>query len=336
MPDARTEVTEIVTALGMMGYPNVSEALDARPASVRNVDTAVWERLRGLLDEGRFAAEFDSAWSNGAAFLRARAALRGRVPRRVEWTGGQQSPGDEVVPADLRVDHVYLISCKYQSSVLRNGSPSFVFERLLRGGHGLRGGGNWYSEVATEAHQALYEVVRDQVGDGLDLPDSVDALTTVQRRGLKHALQGDWSETAGPAYLRLCEAVAAASAPMWRDQLRRPREQEAFLWRLLRIGSAPYYVLGTSGKATMRLRVPTPWEWRQAFSLQEFTVTVPAAGQPKVGWKAVVRRKADDNDVSVEGHVEIRWSHGRFRQPPEAKVYLDTPHHDVPGYHALE
>ena len=60
MPDARTEVTEIVTALGMMGYPNVSEALDARPASVRNVDTAVWERLRGLLDEGRFAAEFDS------------------------------------------------------------------------------------------------------------------------------------------------------------------------------------------------------------------------------------------------------------------------------------
>jgi hypothetical protein len=37
----------------------------------------------------------------------------------------------------------------------------------------------------------------------------------------------------------------------------------------------------------------------------------------------------------VEGHVEIRWSHGRFASPPEAKVYLDTPHHQVPGYWPL-
>ncbi len=35
------------------------------------------------------------------------------------------------------------------------------------------------------------------------------------------------------------------------------------------------------------------------------------------------------------GHVEIRWSHGRFAQPPEAKVYLDTPMADLPGYHPL-
>jgi len=30
--------------------------------------------------------------------------------------------------------------------------------------------------------------------------------------------------------------------------------------------------------------------------------------------------------------VEVRWSHGRFAQAPEAKVYLDTPHTKVPGY----
>ena len=34
----------------------------------------------------------------------------------------------------------------------------------------------------------------------------------------------------------------------------------------------------------------------------------------------------------VNGHVEIRWSHGRFAQVPEAKVYLDTPQQLVPGY----
>jgi hypothetical protein len=37
----------------------------------------------------------------------------------------------------------------------------------------------------------------------------------------------------------------------------------------------------------------------------------------------------------VEGHVEGRWSHGRFQGAPEAKVYLDTPHAEVPGYHPL-
>jgi len=37
----------------------------------------------------------------------------------------------------------------------------------------------------------------------------------------------------------------------------------------------------------------------------------------------------------VGGHVEIRWSHGQFGGNPEAKVYLDTPHNDVPGYFRL-
>jgi hypothetical protein len=38
---------------------------------------------------------------------------------------------------------------------------------------------------------------------------------------------------------------------------------------------------------------------------------------------------------TISGHVEIRWSHGRFVGWPEAKVYLDTPHAEVPGYEAL-
>ena len=38
----------------------------------------------------------------------------------------------------------------------------------------------------------------------------------------------------------------------------------------------------------------------------------------------------------MAGHVEIRWSHGRFAQPPEAKVYLDTAMAELPGYHRLD
>jgi hypothetical protein len=56
------------------------------------------------------------------------------------------------------------------------------------------------------------------------------------------------------------------------------------------------------------------------------------AEQPVVHWRADVRDRANGAGAAIAGHVEIRWSHGRFAQPPEAKVYLDTPHHRVRGY----
>ncbi len=47
-------------------------------------------------------------------------------------------------------------------------------------------------------------------------------------------------------------------------------------------------------------------------------------------WLQLIEEKGAER-----GHVEVRWSHGRFRGAPEAKVYLDTPHADVPGYSPL-
>jgi hypothetical protein len=54
-----------------------------------------------------------------------------------------------------------------------------------------------------------------------------------------------------------------------------------------------------------------------------------------VAWRAVVRHRASGRTADVDGHVEVRWSHGRFSGAPEAKVYLDTPHERVPGYWPL-
>ena len=51
----------------------------------------------------------------------------------IEWKGAHRAPGDEVVPADLRVDHVYLVSCKYLSRIVVNASPHHLFDRLLAG-----------------------------------------------------------------------------------------------------------------------------------------------------------------------------------------------------------
>ena len=110
------------------------------------------------------------------------------------------------------------------------------------------------------------------------------------------------------------------------------------LWRLLRLQSAPYFVLGESASGEpLRFRVGTPWDFRTRFELTTFAVD-PATGrdQPVVGWAAVVRDRERGEERTVSGHVEVRWSHGRFTRVPEAKVYLDTPHHRVPGYFPLD
>lgn len=106
------------------------------------------------------------------------------------------------------------------------------------------------------------------------------------------------------------------------------------LWRLLRFGPAPYFVLGSSPAGPIRLRIATPWDWLQDFKMHDFEVWAENAGQPTVGWKAIVQNRESEQLESVKGHVEIRWSHGRF-SAVEAKVYLDTPHENVPGYYRL-
>jgi len=329
VPSAKTEITEIATGLAITGAPTLADALAAR--AVANVDDVVWERLVALERAGQHRQEFLAAWANGQAFLQADDGLRGRPPGLVEWKGHTQAPGDEVVPADLRVDHVWLVSCKYLSKVLTNTAPSRLFDRGLIGGP-ARTAGDWYAEVASDPYQALFAQVRLELGTRASLPPHVSDLTPAHRAELRAYLDAGWSPDAQAAYRALALAVGKASADRWRGALATRPESEAVLWRLLRIGSAPYFVLGAQRDRTLRLRVMTPWDWRQAHELKRIDVWGDDAGQPQVRWQARVRDRATGDERTVDGHVEVRWSHGRFGKPPEAKAYLDTPHHRVPGY----
>jgi hypothetical protein len=330
VPAARTEITEIVTGVGCSGAGDLTEGLAARP--VDNVGVEVWDRLERLVQEGRHRAEFAAALANGRAFLASTEGLRGRPPLRVEWKGPTRAPGDEVVPADLRVDHVYLISCKYLSKVLANAAPARLFDRALAGGPTRGAGGDWYQEVAPRPYHELYATVRQELGSRADLPPDAVDLTPIHRRALREYLDAGWSAEARAAYGALSRSVGRASADRWKAALARRPDQEAVLWRLLRIVAAPYFVLGSDRDRSLRLRVMTPWDWRQAYELRRFDVWGDDAGQPQVRWRAEVRDRRTGGEQPVEGHVEVRWSHGRFGRPPEAKAYLDTPHHRVPGY----
>ncbi len=410
MPSERTTVTELGTALGMLGLAGIEEAVRSRTPVMHSLSPEMWDRLARLRAGGAYDAEFHAAWENGRAFLGARDGLRGRLPAVVEWKGTGRAPGDEVAPIDLRVDHVYLVSCKYLSNILFNVSPAHVFDDLLTGGSargrppaGSPGGGDWYAEVAPGEYQALYETVRravaegagstgpapvgsrhqparagvgagrggslastavslpglgaaqdgsdaaggagiDGTGDGArglppagDLPARASDLTSDQRETLGRWLRAGWPDGAKAAYDRLSAAVASASVRRWEAGMEAGRgSAESMLWRLLRVGSAPYFVLGSSAARSLRLRIATSWDWRQRYVLGAFTVTAQPGGQPRVGWTARVRDRASHETSEVAGHIEVRWSHGRFGAPPEAKGYLDTPHHLVPGYFSLE
>jgi hypothetical protein len=337
VPHLRTTITELVTGLGMFGHPSVDAALAARPAQMVSVSPEVWDQLAGARAGGAYDAEFDAAYDNGAAFLASAGALRGRPPLIVEWKGSQRAPGDEVAPIDLRVDHVYLVSCKYLSKILFNASPAHLFDGLLAGAHGRRSG-DWYAEVAPGPYEDLYRLVRQ--GAGLSgLPADARSLGPEDRRRLRAALAAGWPDGAGPAYLTLAQAVSAASADRWRAALagRDGRDgREALFWRLLRMGSAPYFVLGQTGARSLRLRIATPWDWRLSFRLEDLAVDPQPGGQPRVAWRARVRATDTGRRITVMGHIEVRWSHGRFGAPPEAKVYLDVDHREVPGYFPLD
>jgi len=375
-------VTELGTGLGMLGGQDLDEVLATRSPVMRSLSPDNWDLLSSVRSGGAFDTEFHAAWLNGRTFLEAREGLRGRRPELVEWKGAVRASGDEVAPVDLRIDHVYLVSCKYMSDILFNVSPSHIFDSLLVGGLARRRrgvGGDWYAEVAPIQYQELFDVVRTALHDEMrtplaeegphgavgslalpglesaarnradgvvarhssstlrDLPARAIDLTSADRAALGERLKSGWPGEAKAAYRELSDEVARVSVSRWHTALSAGTNAgEAMLWRLLRMGSAPYFVLGSSAARSLRLRIATPWDWKQLFRLVRLEIFPQHGGQPRVGWVATVRERASGQLREVSGHVEVRWSHGRFGGLPEAKGYLDTSHHRVPGYFPLQ
>ena len=282
MADAKTTVTELLTGLGM-AYPTaaIDTAMDRpMPREFINVDEDEWRRVVELRRSGRHTSQFEAAFRNGQWFAASADGLAGRSPGQIEWKGSHRAPGDEVIPADLRIDRVWLVSCKYLSKNIHNVAPARLFQHLLMT-IDSHDGSDWYYATAPRAFQALYEAVRE-VREIPNLPSDVGDLTGTDRQRMKAALselsRKPLPEPAHSAYQELITAVSRASADRWRAQLGSLARQERMLWRLLRLCSAPYFILGSTSADFLRLRIDTPWDWRQQFRFHELRVEPSSVG----------------------------------------------------------
>jgi hypothetical protein len=335
VPGVRTEITEIVTGLAMLGYQDVQRALEVRPRHITHVNEPVFDRLDAEWTSGRFASEFTNAWNNGSAFARSALGLRGRPPWSLEWKGHHKpaSKTIETIPADLRIDGVYLISCKYGSSILHNAGPVALFDHHLAPS-GPIGRSDWFELIAPEAFRAVWQPVL--AGVGLDPTITPSTTTKAQRELIKGALQLSPIVTTSSDYATFVDAVSQRTALRWRLRLNSAPARSELYWRLLRMQAAPYFVLGArhDGSA-LRYRIDTPWDFQRRYEIRAFDVTPGACGQPSVDWRVLVVDRTSGIEVAVSGHVEVRWSHGKLNGAPEAKVYLDSDPLEVPGYDAL-
>lgn len=341
MPAELTVATELCTAMGALGCKTLHEIPTSPPKELDRVGPLDWQSLLTSLEHADRFKTLSGALINGNAFLYAESALRGRTPRKIEWRGPTRPTGFEMVPADLRIDHVYLVSCKYASNVLINPSPTHLFDHLLQ----VRPAGvpkNWFYEVAKEEFTTLFQKTKSFIERShplSQLPDLPSSLSLQDKALIKETLSGSrWPPALIPYYQSLCDTVAINTANRWRKNLSDLKAQELLLWRMLRISEASYFMLGVSRDAreTLRLRIGTPWDWNSLFKLKSLEISPKRAGQPTVAWRAIVKDKVKNDLRCIDGHVEIRWSHGRFIQNPEAKVYLDTPHKEIPGYFSIE
>jgi hypothetical protein len=325
-----TLITEIGTGLGMIPDLELDETFEADvPDVFVGVDAGTWASLREWWSAGTYAQEFADAFEDGRYFFESDLGLRRRVPLTIEWKGPHRSPEDDPLPADLRIDSVFIVSCKNLSKVLLNPSPAALFHSALRNPD--LAGHDWYEEIAPVELADLYRASVRHLGLS-GFPVAPSELTREQRDILKKRLVRKWPDALGADVAAFVSAVSTRSADLLNSTLVTTRDRERFYWRLLRIHSAPYFILGRQPSGPTRLRVLTPWDFRRSFAFLGLEVAPATAGQPQIQWQASFTDLESGETLETVGHVEIRWSHGRFCGAPESKIYLDTPHEDACGY----
>jgi modification methylase len=342
MARAKTETSELATGFGILGMADLLVLGDAERE----------EKFEGTLSRvkyTRFASEYINE-KNASVYqkmyevgrlLRAHYAPFNGV-ETLQWMGPQKQSASTSVPADLLVGNVP-ISLKAGSSIVRNASPYNLFVTVPQGGPGYDSSENWFLAQDPTGYQSLYQVVLES---GLEhLPETVEEFERKATRNLRldvqkriETLPEDSAQEFEKRYLSMCREVAARSAQLFNAHLRQSMNSNAkrsvldeIARTFFRMDSSNYILAGVERGQEFAVLVPSLTlfgkEWKILDVLAEPDLQ---REQSVVAFTVLYESRSAKQSGTAKFHAEVRWSHGKFKQAPEAKLYKDSRNWDVP------
>ena len=127
----------------------------------------------------------------------------------------------------------------------------------------------------------------------------------------------------------MCRNVSIKSARIFNENFRKALKSDSrtaitehLVKSLFRISTTEYILTGTSGSSAYAVIIPSITQWKKEWEITLVDATPDLDRQQSVvNIQVEYRNKKDKQSFTANFHVEIRWSHGKFRYAPEAKLY---------------
>lgn len=345
MPTPKTECTELSVGFGLLSL----DPLKISAPQIENywVDTLTPKKfnefLRKFTTEEAYYRRFYAIGVN----LRHSHKLFTNITT-VRWEGPQQQASSVTIPIDLLAANTP-ISVKADSHVVCNRSPYILFVSDPGGTLTPTRAENWYTVVAPDLYQSLYELARDMTG--LNLPTSViEYHQTVRGTSRKHlgkviqTFSTVDTEQFNQLYTPFCHEVAQQSAEIFNRTLNQSLDgpirnaiAENIIRRFFRLGDSEYVLCGLDGNNDFGVTVPALTSWKRSGWNFKRLIAQPdlLRGQSVVNFELVVEERNKRKEHSFPFHAEIRWSHGKFAGNPEAKLYKEFAWTEVPFFQQI-
>jgi len=341
MPTAKTECTELSVGFGL---------LDVLPGGLSE------EQIRNLFSGSlpidkyyNYLHEYASKPNLYNEFLDIGRQLRNSYPlfthlSQVTWTGPQKQAATTSASKDLIAANVP-ISVKNKSNVVLNPSPYNLFVTIPSGSMPATSSENWYHETDPNGIQALYLFV--QMRSQLALPVTFTTFEETASRTDRDNLQecignfsGNPKREFSELYRDMCRNVSITSANMFNNNLQtalssniRNSVLENIVKQFFRVNAVPYILVGLDDNHSFGLQIPDITGWKKSWRIINLTASPDLSrGQSVVNIQMIVQERTSKVNHTMDFHIEIRWSHGKFCGNPEAKLYKEFAWSSVPFF----
>ena len=341
MPTAKTECTELSVGFGLLG-------IIPRGLSIEQIQNL----FSGTLSERKyisFLQEYENQPRLYAQFIEIGRLLRASYPlfvnlSQITWCGPQQQAATTSASKDLVAANVP-ISVKNESNVVLNPSPYNLFITIPSGSMPATNTENWYEMTDSGGIADLYAYVQEP--SGLAIPRMFSEFERVASREDRDGLQEYIKNLNGEAkaeftrrYRQMCRNVSTVSANRFNQNFQtalnsniRNSVLENIVKQFFRVNGVPYILVGLDKHRPFGLQIPDMTGWKRNWKIASLTASPDLArGQSVVDICMVVEEKTTKINHSMDFHVEIRWSHGKFCGNPEAKLYKEFSWSSVPFF----